>query len=352
MHFLKAYDLNNNVIRMGPLTLVTVDEGYAAVTEDNGQQKILEGGDTYLLTHRNWKFQKYITQKIQSNDLKRIQATSADNVLMAVDATVIWRIEQVDTAARMSADTIQKDGRDTATDLGDITKLSNDVLKQSEASLAAFIGAVNYSDTFNVAAAVHTPNIAGTIPEGEVVDGVEETKDAAGEPMAAPQKAVMSSPLFDPTGLKSVVSTANDITKDYGVRIISINVVAAVPADPDLMNSLAQGAVAAAEAQKYETVARGRASAAQIEAAGAAEANIISAKGDATAELLRAEGARKAADLVSGNDLAVKTQLIDKTGVAIKGAKATMFFGVDANNMGDVMAQSAVATLANGGNAN
>ena len=33
MHFLKAYDLNNNVIRMGPLTLVTVDEGYAAVTE-------------------------------------------------------------------------------------------------------------------------------------------------------------------------------------------------------------------------------------------------------------------------------------------------------------------------------
>jgi len=40
MHYIKAYDLNNNVIRMGPLTLVTVDEGYAAVTEDNGQQKI------------------------------------------------------------------------------------------------------------------------------------------------------------------------------------------------------------------------------------------------------------------------------------------------------------------------
>ena len=28
----ESYDLNNNVIRMGPLTLVTVDEGYAAVT--------------------------------------------------------------------------------------------------------------------------------------------------------------------------------------------------------------------------------------------------------------------------------------------------------------------------------
>merc|ERR1719473_1979500 len=153
MEFIRCYDLNNNVIRMGPLTLVTVDEGYAAVTEDNGRQKILNGGETYLLTHRNWKFQKYITQKIQSHDLKRIEATSADNVLMAVQATVIWRIEQVDTAARMSADTIQSDGKDTSSDLGDIRKLSNDVLKQSEASLAAFIGAVNYSDTFNVATA-------------------------------------------------------------------------------------------------------------------------------------------------------------------------------------------------------
>ena len=75
-------DLNNNVISMPPLTLVTVDEGYSAVTEDNGKQRILPGGKTYLLDHRNWKFQKFISQKIQSNNLDRISATSADNVLM------------------------------------------------------------------------------------------------------------------------------------------------------------------------------------------------------------------------------------------------------------------------------
>ena len=53
MFFQQNFDLNNNVIRMGPLTLVTVDSGYSAVTEDNGEQKILPGGSTYLLTHRN-----------------------------------------------------------------------------------------------------------------------------------------------------------------------------------------------------------------------------------------------------------------------------------------------------------
>merc|ERR1719261_2123711 len=99
MSFERAFDLNNNVLRMGPLTLVTVDSGYSAVTEDNGKQHILKGGQTYLLTHRNWKFQKYISEKIQSSNLKRIEATSADNVLMAVDASVIWRITDVGSAA-------------------------------------------------------------------------------------------------------------------------------------------------------------------------------------------------------------------------------------------------------------
>ena len=52
----------------------------------------------------------------------------------------------------------------------------------------------------------------------------------------------------------------------YGVRIESINVVSAVPASRELQDSLAQGAVAAAEAQKFATVARGKANASLIDA--------------------------------------------------------------------------------------
>lgn len=350
LKFERTYDLNNNVIAMGPLTLVTVDEGYAAVTEDNGMQKILEGGETYLLTHRNWKFQKYITQKIQSNDLKRIKATSADNVLMAVDATVIWRINDVATAAKNSADTIRSDGKDTTHsaqgNLGDISKLTTDVLKQAEASLAAFIGAVNYSDTFNVAAAVHKPDLAtqsSTLPP--IAHATEEAK--FGESMPAVQSA-MASPLFDMEGMENVVHSANKITSGYGVHIISINVVAAVPADNELMTSLAQGAVAAAEAQKYELVAKGKASAAKIEATGTAEAAVIRAKGDAEAERLRAEGARKAADLIEGSETAVQFSLIDKTGMALSG-KSSFFFGSEANNLGSLLVPALAGVAEQGG---
>ena len=97
MIFRGSYDLNNNVIQMGSLTLVTVDEGYSAVTEDNGRQEILEGGHTYLLNHRNWKFKKFVSNKIQTNVMQQIRATSADNVLLLTNATVIWFISLIHT---------------------------------------------------------------------------------------------------------------------------------------------------------------------------------------------------------------------------------------------------------------
>mmetsp|Transcript_60853 Transcript_60853/g.166814 ORF Transcript_60853/g.166814 Transcript_60853/m.166814 type:complete len:525 (+) Transcript_60853:147-1721(+) len=334
MIFEKSFDLNNNVIRMGPLTLITVDSGYSAVTEDNGEQKILAGGSTYLLTHRNWKFQKYLPEKIQSSNLKRIEATSADNVLMAVDATVIWRITDVATAALNSAETIHKDGSDALhSELGNLTKLTNDVLKQAEASLAAFIGAVEYSATFNVAAAVATPPSA--VP---VVEGI--APPAAPVPSSAPPPSKITSPLFDLVRLQTCVDHANAVTATYGVTIISINVVAAVPADKTLMVSLAQGAVAAAEAQKFETVAAGKAAAAKIEAKGAAEAEVLKARGDADAERVRAEGHRAAAELISSNEVAVKLATIDHTGAALDKNKA-FFFGADAKDIGSLLAATA-----------
>jgi len=339
MFFEGQHDLNNNVIRLGPLTLVTVDSGYSAVTEDNGMQKILEGGRTYLLTHRNWKFQKYIPQKIQSSNLKRIEATSADNVLMAVDATVIWRITDVETAALNSAETISKTGKEQdGHDLGSLTKLTNDVLKQAEASLAAFIGAVEYSSTFSVATStsVPTPPVLGmAISSEEVVPPAPAAATGASTPPAGK----LSSPLFDLARMQTCVDHANAVTKTYGVSIISINVVAAVPADKTLMVALAQGAVAAAEAQKFETVAAGKAAAAKIEARGLAEAEVLRAKGDADAERMRADGHKKAADLLEQNPVAVTLAQIDRTGAAL-GSNKAFFFGSQPGDLGSILASA------------
>merc|ERR1712151_451380 len=149
MDFQKSLPLKDHLITLGPYTLITVDEGYAAVTQNNGKQQILPGGQTHLLDHKNWRFEKFLTLKIQTDDLEKIQATSADNITMVVTSTVTWRIVDAMLAATMAAETMAVGGGSVSSD---ITKLRQDVLKQAIASLASFMGGVNYSDSFHMAA--------------------------------------------------------------------------------------------------------------------------------------------------------------------------------------------------------
>jgi hypothetical protein len=69
-----------------------------------------------------------------------------------ITSTVNWRIVNVEVAARMAAETMSASGRAGEVS-ADITKLRQDVLKQAIASLAGFVGGVNYSNTFHMSAA-------------------------------------------------------------------------------------------------------------------------------------------------------------------------------------------------------
>ena len=60
MRYIRSVDLDQPVLRMGPYTLVTVDEGYAGVTQENGRMVVLVGGRTYMLKHRNHKFETQV----------------------------------------------------------------------------------------------------------------------------------------------------------------------------------------------------------------------------------------------------------------------------------------------------
>merc|ERR1719327_1285648 len=182
LFFIKPVKLDDHIVDLGPMTVVTVDEGYAAVTQNNGKQCVLPGGHTHLLKHKNHKFEKFITLKIQTDELEKIQATSADNIEMMVNSTVNWRIVDVEVAATMAAETMAQSGR--AGDISaDITKLRREVLKQAIASLAAFIGSVNYSESFAMSAAA--AGVAGK----KTVTGVEVDPTAP--------KQFVENPMFD-----------------------------------------------------------------------------------------------------------------------------------------------------------
>jgi hypothetical protein len=198
-------------------------------------------------------------------------------VIMEVNSTVVWRIKNVRVAATMAAETMVRSGAVNA----DITKLRRDVLKQAIASLAGFIGSVNYSDSFHVAAAAQR-NLE-TAVEVIAVDAGNAASEDHG--MA---RTTTENPMFDSQGMSEAVSHANQITNRFGVEIISINIISANPVDDQLTVSLGPGDVASAEALQVETAARGRANASKIEAEAAAVTSKINADFEAMSTLVKA----------------------------------------------------------------
>merc|ERR1712224_813080 len=199
-----------------------------------------------------------------------------------------------------------------------IQKLRADVLKQAEASLSALIGKVNFSDTFAAATLVQT----GVAPVPVVVGTSSNEDGNTRGPIAPPARNEHENLLFNDDKLHDAVSHANDMTKRYGVGVLSINIISARPRSEDLMQSLAKGAVAAAEAQQLEITARGRAKAA-----------IIMAKGEADAEVTRADGSKMAASLLQEEAVAVQLAYINSTGEALSKAGSTLILGNHASGM-------------------
>ncbi len=302
----KTHNLSNHLIRVGPYTLVTVDEGYVSISQDNGKQKILPGGKTHLLGHMNWKHEKYLSLKIQTDDIESIEATTADNVNVLVTSTVNWRIVNPEITAVMAANTQNMSG--TGETEADISKLRRDVLKQALASMASFVGSVNYSGSFHVSAAHNADRAKSTqaklaLAVPAAASGGDNDPLSKSEPSAPAvdlsEDLYLENPLYNSEKMSAATAHANSITSTYGIEIVSINIISAVPVDKKLTSSLASGAVAAAESLVAETSARGQAAAKMIDATADADAMLLRAEGMKAAAIKKAEGEAAGIKMIS-----------------------------------------------------
>mmetsp|Transcript_49083 Transcript_49083/g.90548 ORF Transcript_49083/g.90548 Transcript_49083/m.90548 type:complete len:474 (+) Transcript_49083:47-1468(+) len=318
MMFKELIDLSTSVIRIGPFTLLTIDEGYAAVTQDNGKQQVLAGGHTHMLTHRNWKFEKFISLKIHTDTLSGFKATTADNVVLQTNATVNWRVRDPVLAARMAADTMENQGVGAGTPM-----VKHDVMQQAIASLAAAMGSVRYADDVHVAA-------SESITKVDSPKANEETGIAK---------------IFNTQQMSAATCHANEICGQYGVEVLSINVVSAVPVDKSLEEALSAGAVAAAGAQQAELAARGNAKAKLISAQSEAEAMRINAQAMADAERVAAQGKRDAAATLETSDVAVELARLEKAGLLLSD-KSAFFFGAGPQELPALMSNPKVLSTA------
>lgn len=93
----------------------------------------------------------------------------------------------------------------------DISKLRRDVLKQAIASLAGFIGSVNYSTSFHVAASNQSQLF--NLPEASAVPVRDQQDDKEDAPV------FNDNPLYDEEKMSTAVEHANKVTRTYGASI-------------------------------------------------------------------------------------------------------------------------------------
>merc|ERR1712100_303293 len=106
---------------------------------------------------------------------------------------------------------------------------------------------------------------------------------------------------------------ANEVCSRYGVEVITINIISAFPKDAKLVEALAAGAVAAAEAEQAETAAEGAAKALMIRTKAEADAKRIAAEADADSDRIRADGSKDAGNKIQQSGIAADLARIQKT---------------------------------------
>jgi len=256
-------DLSQSVVEIGVYTLVIVEEGYAAITSDNGKQVILGGGQAYMLNHANWNWKAWMSLKMQTNKLPEFEVTSSDNIQLTIRAHVNWIVVDPQAAAAKNTDVGRGDP---------LSEMRGDINLQVRGALVSLLGRIH----FGQAGAGSLTNKADGQAPGEGDDDLDE-KTTGDSRMA----------MYDPEYTKTAVDKANQITLGFGVRVLSVNIIRARPKDMDLMKEMTRGAVATVKAMEQKKLVRGEENASLI----SSESKAISAAETAKVELIKAETA-------------------------------------------------------------
>jgi len=282
MKFFKIIPIDQHVVELGPMTLVTIDEGYCAVTQDNGAQKILEGGMIHLLTHRNWKFQKFIPLKQENLELGEINACTRDFITIHLHATVTWKIVDPAKACFYGVQTMRPDGSSVQGE--DIEKIREDVKMQSIASLVNAIGNSNY------------------------ISRKFDDLDAREDTWLSKQR------------IDAAIDHVNEWVKMYGVEVITIGILDINIGSRMVEDALAELSLTAIYSKSAIKEAQGIAQQIRIEGQARRQALVIEAQG----HLAAAEELSKTS---SGSDLAYELARVEAAGNWFNPQKHKILFG-------------------------
>lgn len=285
---------NDQVLQLGPYTLVTVPPGEVAITENNGELVILGenekiGGRTHFLDHSKWNYKGMLSTQVQFDELPSSNLLSSDRVEVSLDSTATWHIVDAVKVGLAGAHTM--------------VHLRETVHRAARACLSNMIAHREISNQAIARSVEKLPNPPAGPP---LFDHTEDQSQRANRQQLAECNAGLERIGVEVTQLAIVRMTINhaDIRQ-------KINEVAAIPAQTQKIVELGR-----AEAEKSVIAAQGLAKAKMLEAEAEANAIITIAKAQEEAGRRLGEAGSTASTLAQ----------IAATGTALRNANSTVYF--------------------------
>lgn len=305
--------LSVDLVQLGPFTLVTVPPGEVAVTEDNGQLKILDvneetGQRTHFLHHSKWRYLGRLDTQVQFDELSSAELMSADRVEVDLDSTVRWVIKDPFKAALKGG--------------SDMEEVRNVVHRAARATLSAMVAERKISE-----------GALSAVESHEAEDGHSRTEASS-----------------------SQLRRCNQEIAALGVELTQIAIVKMKITHEDTRVQIAKIAAIPAKTREMTEMARVNAEAQVVAAEAQAQAKLATAKADAAAHLQRAqaeaqgirliaEAQKQAGEMLGGpEETAALLARIVATGEALEKAKATIFFTPE-NGVTGLMANPNIVKL-------
>ena len=234
--------LSEEVVRLGPYTIVTVHTGKNAKTYNNGILDVLSEGQ-HLLDHANWTLDKMISIKQETKKLSPVIASTQDNVSIRLNGDLRYQITD--------------------------PKLAIQSIHDIDKSLAE----------------IAEMNITRIVSQHCLADFMR--KGASSTTQESGMSLIINQLMHDITEALSAL----------GIQLLNIGLTSWSVNDKDLAHELGHGAVMQSKTNSKLLSAQREAEVMGVEAEAKAAAEITKAKGDADAISIRAQAEARAITL-------------------------------------------------------
>jgi len=285
------------IIRLGPYTLVTVPPGEVAITEDNGELKILSqngqtGKRTHFLNHSKWLYKGMLSTQVQIDTLPSSNLLSADRVEVNLDSTVSWHIVDAQRVGLAGGHTMKQ--------------LRETVHRAARACLSNMIAHRKISDQA----------MAHSVDKQAVVAGAYDTEKRANVESEDQSQRASQQQLYD----------CNSSLERIGVEVTQLAIVRMTIHHEDIRQKINDVAAIPAMTQKIREMARATADSLVMEAEGKAKAKMLEADANANSIRRIAEAQQDAGRMLGeGNSTASRLAQIAATGEALRHSSTVYF---------------------------